>query len=273
MKKLISIFMFMLLFLFGSSVVLNLNTQIYAEAVQSEQKSEAEKVKYRVIASYPHSKSAFTQGLEFYEGYLYEGTGLYGRSSLKKLELKTGKTLKERKLADLYFGEGITIFNENIYQLTWKKGKLFIYDLNFNLLKIISYNGEGWGLSNNGRSLIMSDGSEYIYYRDPNNFQILKRIKILFNGKALQDLNELEYIDGYIYANVWQKDIIVKINPNSGRVVSYLDLKSLLDKSKYQYEINVLNGIAYIEERGSLLITGKLWPKIFEIKLLNSTED
>jgi len=119
----------------------------------------------------------------------------------------------------------------------------------------------------------MSNGSEYIYYRDPDNFQILKRIKVLFNGKELKDLNELEYINGYIYANVWQEDIIVKIDPGSGRVVSFLDLENILDKSKYNYDINVLNGIAYIEARDNLLITGKLWPKIFEIKLINSMKD
>lgn len=273
MKKLTLGFILLFLFLFCFSGIFNIMTQNYTKAAQLEQLSTAEKIEYRIIASYPHAKSSFTQGLEFYEGYLYEGTGLYGRSSLKKLDLKTGRTLKEKKLAGLYFGEGITILDGKIYQLTWKKGKLFIYDLNLNLQKVLNYNGEGWGLTNNGSSLIMSDGSEYIYYRDPASFQILKRIKILFNGKELKDLNELEYINGYIYANVWQEDIIVKIDPGSGRVVSFLDLENILDKSKYNYDINVLNGIAYIEARDNLLITGKLWPKIFEIKLINSMKD
>jgi glutamine cyclotransferase len=228
----------------------------------------ADEISYRIVNTYPHAKDSFTQGLEYYEGYLYEGTGLYGRSSLRKVKLETGQVIKIINLDKEYFGEGITILNNKIYQLSWQNNTAFVYDLDFNLIKRFNYNGEGWGLCNNGQYLIMSNGSEFIYFRDPDSFKVIKIIKVVFNNQALKNINELEFIKGYIYANIWQKDIIVKINPSSGKVEDYLDLENILDKSKYDYNIDVLNGIAYLENNDSFLITGKFWPKIFEIKLL-----
>jgi glutamine cyclotransferase len=228
----------------------------------------ADEISYRIVNTYPHAKDSFTQGLEYYEGYLYEGTGLYGRSSLRKVKLETGQVIKKINLDKEYFGEGITILNNKIYQLSWQNNTAFVYDLDFNLIKRFNYNGEGWGLCNNGQYLIMSNGSEFIYFRDPDSFKVIKIIKVVFNNQALKNINELEFIKGYIYANIWQKDIIVKINPSSGKVEAYLDLENILDKSKYDYNIDVLNGIAYLENNDSFLITGKFWPKIFEIKLL-----
>ncbi len=263
-KKMYLILTLILFYLFSSAVF---STIVFTVD------NTARKIDYRVINTYPHDRNSFTQGLELYDGYLYESTGLYGRSSLKKIDLKTGEVLKKINLDEKYFGEGITILNNKIYQLSWQNNTMFIYDLEFDLLKKVNYSGQGWGLTNNGKNLMMSNGSEYIYYRDPETFEITKIIKITFDNKALKNINELEYINGYIYANLWGKDIIVKINPDSGEVKAYLDLKDILDKDKYDYKINVLNGIAYLEERDHLLITGKLWPKIFEIELINMRGD
>lgn len=233
----------------------------------SAEEQKPVEIDYKVVRTYPHDTKSFTQGLEFYNGYLYEGTGLYGRSSLQKINLETAEVLKKRNLNDEFFGEGITILNKRIYQLTWKNNKMFVYDQDFNLIKTHNYSGEGWGLSNDGKNLIMSDGSEYIYFRDPETLKVKKRIKIYFEDQALKNINELEYINGYIYANIWGEDIIVKIDTASESVTAYLNLENLLDKNKYD-DINVLNGIAYLKDRDHLLVTGKLWPKIFEIKLL-----
>lgn len=262
--KNLSITLILILICFFSAAILS--PIIFSE------ENMADEIDYRIVKTYPHDKNAFTQGLEFHNGYLYEGTGLYGRSSLRKIELQTGKILKQINLDEKYFGEGITIFNNKIYQLSWQNNTMFVYDIDFNLIKKVNYSGEGWGLSNDGENLIMSNGSEYIYYRDPETFEIKKKFKVEFNNEPLKNINELEYINGFIYANIWGKDIIVQISP-AAEVVAYLDLKNILDKNKYDYKINVLNGIAYLEERDHLLITGKLWPKIFEIKIINSIKE
>lgn len=234
---------------------------------------KAVKKDYKIIDSYSHDSSAFTQGFEFKHGFLYEGTGLYGQSSLRKTNLKTGEIVKKIILEQKYFGEGITILNEKIYQLTWKENTAFVYDLNFNLINNFSYNGEGWGLTNDGENLIMSDGSEFLFYRDPEDFSLIKKIKVKFNNKSLNFLNELEYHNGYIYANIWQQNYIVKIKVQTNKkakVVSYLDLTNILKNNypqKPNKKIDVLNGIAYLPKNNSFLITGKLWPKIFEINV------
>lgn len=229
---------------------------------------EITRLEYKIIAIYPHDVNAFTQGLEINNNILYEGTGLYGKSSLKKIDLKTFKLIKEIKLEQNFFGEGITILNNKIYQLSWKENTAFVYDLNLNLINSFSYQGEGWGLTNNNKELIMSNGSEYIYFRNPENFKITRKIKVKKADQKITNLNELEYLNGYLYANIWQEDYILKIDSKTGAVRAYLDLTKLL-KTNYQGEINVLNGIAYDKKTDSFLVTGKLWPKIYRIKITN----
>lgn len=228
---------------------------------------ELEKLNYQIIAQYPHDSNAFTQGLEIYNGNLYEGTGLYGSSTLRRVDLESGEIKKLIRLPEKYFGEGITVIDNKIYQLSWKENTAFVYDLKFNLLKEFNYQGEGWGLANDGQNLIMSNGSEYLYFRDRYSFEINNEIRVHFKNKIIKNINELEYIDGYIYANIWQTDYIIKIDAENGEIVSYLDLTNILNKDDYGEEIDVLNGIAYDQKDDHLLVTGKLWPKIFRIKI------
>lgn len=236
-------------------------------AVPNLKAEELKKLDYRILESYNHDPDAFTQGLEIYNDFLFEGTGLYGRSSLKKVELQSGDVIKKIDLDKKYFGEGITILNEKIYQLSWKENTAFVYDLNFKLLKQFSYQGEGWGLANDGQHLIMSNGSQYLFFRDPETFEMIKKIEVKMNKQKLNNINELEYHAGFIYANVWQEDYIVKINPKTGKVVSYLDLSGILE-TDYKGEIDVLNGIAYDQKNNNFLVTGKLWPKIYRIEII-----
>ncbi|RCW53343.1 glutaminyl-peptide cyclotransferase [Halanaerobium sp. ST460_2HS_T2] len=223
---------------------------------------------YQVIESYRHDPKAFTQGLEIFDNNLYEGTGLYGKSSLRKLEIKSGRILDKINLSSDYFGEGITILNNKIYQLSWKENIAFVYDLNFNLIKKINYSEEGWGLANDGKHLIMSNGSEYLYFRNPDTFELAKKIKVRTKDRLIKNINELEYQNGFIYANIWQTDYIIKIDAASGKVSAYLDLSGIL-KTDYTGEINVLNGIAYDSTNKTFLVTGKLWPKIYRIKIID----
>lgn len=230
-------------------------------------KAESKRLEYEIMAEYPHDSEAFTQGLEIYQNMLFEGTGLYGRSSLRKVNINNGEVLKKIEIDGQYFGEGITVLRDKIYQLSWKENTAFVYDLDFKLLNKFTYQGEGWGLANNGEELIMSNGSQYIYFRDPDTFKILRKVKVMSDGKEIKNINELEYLNGFIYANIWQSDYIIKINAANGNVNAFLDLKDLLAE-EYKKEANVLNGIAYDSKNGSFLITGKLWPKIFRIKIV-----
>jgi glutamine cyclotransferase len=236
-------------------------------AANSLQAAEIKKLDYEVLNSYHHDPQAFTQGLEIYDQQLFEGTGLYGSSSLRKVELESGRVLKEIRLDQKYFGEGITVLNDKIYQLSWQENTAFVYDLNFKLLESFNYQGEGWGLANDGQNLIMSNGSEYIFFRNPESFEILRKIEVTSADKKIKNINELEYHAGFIYANIWQTDYIIKINAESGKVESYLNLKGIL-KTDYQGKIDVLNGIAYDPEKNNFLVTGKLWPKIYRIKII-----
>ncbi|MEC9490819.1 MAG: glutaminyl-peptide cyclotransferase, partial [Halanaerobiales bacterium] len=231
------------------------------------QAGEINKLNYQILESYPHDPRAFTQGLEFYDNYLYEGTGLYDRSSLRKVKIESGQVLKQINLDQEYFGEGITILNDKIYQLTWKENTAFVYDLDFNLIKTLSYQGQGWGLTNNGQHLIMSNGSEFITFRDPETFKLIKKIEVKNGDQKIKNINELEYHNGFIYANIWQTDYIIKINAQNGRVPAYLNLSDIL-KTDYQGEIDVLNGIASDPENDNFLVTGKLWPKIYRIEII-----
>lgn len=225
---------------------------------------------YEIVNSFPHDPEAFTQGLVYHQGYLYEGTGLYGQSSLRRVRLQDGSVEKMVELPAEYFGEGITIFQERIYQLTWREQQGFVYELaNFDQIASFTYSTEGWGLTHDGEHLIMSDGSNELTILDPNSFRPLRKVAVQEAGKPVHNLNELEYINGEIYANVWLTDYILRIDPSSGRVTGRIDLSGLLEE-EYQedYQVDVLNGIAYDPQGDRLFVTGKLWPRLYEIRLV-----
>lgn len=224
---------------------------------------------YRVIDEYPHDIYAWTQGLSFQDDVLYEGTGQYGRSQLRKVDLATGEILQYRSLPDLFFGEGIAVFDNRIYQLTWQSHTGFVYDKNsFELLQTFSYPTWGWGLTHDGSRLIMSDGSAALYFLDPETLTKVGQIEVRDADGPVIMLNELEYIEGEIYANVWQTNRIARIDPGTGQVTGWIDLTGLLKPEDLGQQVDVLNGIAYDAVGDRLLVTGKLWPKIFEIELL-----
>jgi glutaminyl-peptide cyclotransferase len=224
---------------------------------------------YQVIHAYPHDPNAFTQGLIYIDGYLYESTGLEGRSSLRKVELSTGQVLQNYDLPAEYFAEGLTDWGTNLIQLTWKSHTGFVYSrYSFNLLRTFKYDGEGWGLTHDNTHLIMSDGTAYLRFLDPESFHVTRRIHVVDqSGHAVDNLNELEYIDGEIYANIWHKDEIVRISPETGKILSRIDLSGIVDKRSLGEGDAVLNGIAYDAAGRRLFVTGKLWPKLFEIKI------
>jgi len=223
---------------------------------------------YQVLARYPHDRHAFTQGLTYYDGYLYESTGLEGQSSLRQVDLTTGRVLKKVGVDGKYFAEGLTILRGKIYQLTWLSGVGFIYDLStFDKTGEFHYEGEGWGLTNDSKSLIMSDGSNKLKFLDPKDFKVQRSIEVFYQGKPLDQLNELEFINGEIYSNVWHKDLIARIDPASGRLLGMIDLTGLGAGLGLDSE-DVLNGIAFLPKSASLLVTGKRWPILFKIRLL-----
>jgi len=233
-----------------------------------------QKFGYKVIKAYPHSNEHFTEGLEIRNGFLYEGTGQEETSAIYKTELSGWRVIKEYKLEDQYFGEGITILNGKLYQLTYKTQIGFVRDLNsFELIKTWTYkNEQGWGLTNDGKSLIMSDGTEFITYIDPETLKETKRIQVCNQKGVVKNINELEYINGEIWANIWTSNMIVKIDPETGKIVAEIDLKGLLPSNltNQKNQIDVLNGIAWDSETNKIYVTGKFWPKIFEIELVKS---
>ena len=221
---------------------------------------------YQVIRSYPHDRQAFTQGLVFDEGFFYEGTGLHGRSSLRRVDPASGRILKEINLEPSYFGEGITVFGDRIVQLTWQSHVGFVYDkTSFRLLRTFAYPQEGWGVTHDGKRLIMSDGTSVLHFLDPNDYREIGTLSVHDERGPVMGLNELEYVQGVIYANVWPTDRIAVIHPRTGRVEAWLELKGLLGKTDSQ-GVDVLNGIAYDGRGDRLFVTGKLWPKVFEIQ-------
>lgn len=225
---------------------------------------------YQIKNVYPHDPEAYTQGFEFYEGRLFESTGQYGSSEVREIDVLSGKIIQSSSLLDNeFFGEGITILNDKIYQLTWKGEKGFIYDLNLKKEGDFDYpvSTEGWGLSHIGDTLMMSDGSEKIYFIDSRDFSVMKTLEVYNQRGPVKRLNELEYIEGYIYANVYMEDFIVKIDPETGVVLEKIDLSNLLDAKDHNVKTDVLNGIAYDKSTGKLYVTGKNWPKIFEIEV------
>ena len=235
---------------------------------RSETDGRAKQIAYQVVNSFPHDPTSFTQGLLWHEGGFYESTGQYGESKLRRLEFPGGKVLKEIKLSPELFGEGLALADSRLIQLTWKSRRGFVYDLStFRLLQEFRYETEGWGLTYDGKNLILSDGSSDLSYLDPQTFRVLKKLPVRFNGQPIPELNELEFIDGEIWANVWQTDLILLIDPSTGRVTSFLDLNGILSPSDKKGTENVLNGIAYDTEHKRIFVTGKLWPRIFEIKI------
>jgi glutamine cyclotransferase len=224
---------------------------------------------YRIINTYPHDPKAFTEGLAFEDGFFYEGTGRRGRSTLRQVVPETGEILQSHRLPNQYFGEGITLYHDRIMQLTWQSNVGFIYDEDsFEQVGSFSYPTEGWGITHDGEHLIMSDGSATLHFLDPETFTELHRIEVRDEGVPVTKLNELEYIEGKIYANVWLTDKIVIITPETGEVSGWIDLEGLLKLEDYTEEVDVLNGIAYDGETGRLFVTGKLWPRLFEIALV-----
>ncbi len=224
---------------------------------------------YNVTNTYPHDGKAYTQGLVYENGALYEGTGRWGHSSLRKVQLETGEITQIHELSNQYFGEGITIYNDKIIQLTWQSNVGFVYDKsNFELLETFTYPTEGWGITHDGTNLIMSDGTSTLYFLDPETFEQVGSLNVLDNGTPVKLLNELEYVQGEIYANVWYTDNIVRIDPQTGNVTGWIDLSGLLNTDDYNQTVDVLNGIAYDAEKGRLFVTGKWWPNLFEIELV-----
>ncbi len=225
---------------------------------------------YRVVNVFPHDPSAFTQGLVYQGGIFYEGTGLRGQSTLRKVDPNTGQVLQGVRLPDQYFGEGIALLGDRLYQLTWQENTGLVYDKDsFELLTTWMYAGEGWGLTTDGQRLIMSDGSNVLRFLDASTLQETGQIAVMdAAGQPVQRLNELEWVEGEIYANVWQTDLIARIDPASGRLLGWIDLAGLLPaEDRAAQRVDVLNGVAYDAASGRLFVTGKWWPKLFEIDL------
>ena len=230
--------------------------------------------KYQIVNVFPHDIEAYTQGLEFDGDDLYESTGLNGKSTLRKVNYKTGKIIEIKKLDDAFFGEGITLIDNKIIQLTWKSLKGFIYNkTNLEMIKSFPYfdSKEGWGLCNDGNKVYKSDGSQNIWILNPSNFSEENRIQVVTNKSALKKINELEWVSGKIYANTYQfqKDVVVIINSKTGRVEGVVDFSGLKEKVKQHNKLNVLNGIAYHKKRKTFFVTGKNWNKMFEVKILS----
>lgn len=258
------------------------NEEIKTDSSSSETSLAApQSISYTVVNAYPHDTAAFTQGLEWYGDLLIESTGLYGKSSLRQVVPTNGKSKKQINNEKDIFAEGVTVWRDTVYQLSWENHLIFLYDVkNLNLLGTKNWNYQGWGITNDGNALIISDGSDKLYFVEPNSMQVKNILSVKDHMGPVNNLNELEMIDGYIYANRWQYDYILKIDPKNGNVVATIDLTDVLrknSKSDLSYlsknnstaQINgaVLNGIAYNADKKTIFITGKLWPEIFEIKL------
>ncbi|HVE62154.1 MAG TPA: glutaminyl-peptide cyclotransferase [Chitinophagaceae bacterium] len=223
-------------------------------------------ISYTVIASYPHDTSSFTQGLVFYNGKLLESTGNYGKSKLLLTDIKTGKALKTLNLDSMYFGEGLVVLNDTVYQLTWKEKVVHVYTKDLKKIKEFKIKTDGWGITTDGTHLIVSDGTSNLYYYEPSTFRLLRTQGITENGSPAPNLNELEYINGFIYANQWQYNYILKIDPSSGEIIGKLDLRELGDRAKAKNPNEQwLNGIAYDSASKKIYVTGKYWPELYEI--------
>ena len=264
----------------------NINSNVANGANSAEKKSAVPVYTYEIVNTFKHDPKAFTQGLIFHNGFLYESTGEYGNSSLRKVELESGKVVQKKNIDRKFFAEGMTILNDKIYQLTWRENTAFVYDLNFNPIKEFRYQGEGWGLTHDGTNLIMSDGTHIIKFLDPETFNVTRTVAVMQEtGKPLFLLNELEYIKGEIWANIWHSEetetgttqgrlpnigkpnYIARINPENGKVVGWIDLANISPDDENDGE-KTLNGIAYDEATDRIFVTGKEWKRLFEIKLI-----
>jgi glutaminyl-peptide cyclotransferase len=224
---------------------------------------------YEVVQAYPHDPAAFTQGLIYLDGFLYESTGLYGQSSLRKVDLETGEIFQQVDIPEGYFAEGLTEWDDTLVQLTWQEHTGFVYSLSdFQFLREFTYATEGWGLTHNEEQLVMSDGSSTIFFLDPETFEVQNTINVNDQGQEIRAINELEWVKGEIFANIWQTDDIIRIDPLTGNVLGWIDLRGLLPDEERTQQTNVLNGIAYDAATDRLFVTGKLWPKLYEIKLV-----
>lgn len=233
----------------------------------NENNTQVKSLGYSLIATYPHDTSSYTQGLQIYQGRLFEGTGQYGSSALMETDLLTGKRKKSIALDNRFFGEGITIVNDTIYQLTWKEQKIFVYTLDLKRIKELPLDKEGWGLTYNGKELILSNGSGELFFYDPNGFRLVRTQLVTEAGSPSYNLNELEYIEGFIYANQYTTPYILKIDPNTGQVVAKADVTSLWNQSRQLYpQAEVPNGIAFNADSKKFYITGKWWPQLYELQ-------
>ena len=233
-------------------------------------RSSTPHLSYRVVAEYPHDKNAFTQGLIVHQGVMFEGTGQQGKSQLRQVELKTGRPLKAVALPARFFGEGIAIAKGELFQLTWKSRICFVYDPEtLELKRTVRYPGEGWGLTFDGQSLVMSDGSATLRFYDPKTFRLQKRIAVKDRSRPIKNLNELEYINGEVWANIWYEDKIIRIDPQTGHVIAWIDLKGLKPVSLRFKREAVYNGIAFDADAKKLYVTGKNWSKLYEIEVVS----
>jgi glutaminyl-peptide cyclotransferase len=266
------VYCFFILLLISSCRGTNVPTTVQVASTTDTRSAEVPIYTYEIVNTYPHDPKSFIQGLVFDNGIFYESAGLNaahnGHSSLRKVELATGKILKLVDVPEPYFAEGLALFDGKLFQLTWQHNKGFIYDRDtFAPKGEFKYSGEGWGLTHDGKSLILSDGSHQLRFLDPNTFQEQRRISVYDRDGRVDELNELEYVKGEIFANVWQEDRIARIDPKDGKVVGWIDLRDLLKDEDRTSETDVLNGIAYDAAQDHLYVTGKKWPKLFEIRL------
>ena len=253
-----------------AGLVLTLLVGCQQRVVSSLPETLSPQMTYEVIAEFPHDPSAFTQGLIYFDGYLYESTGLYGHSSLRKVDLETGEILQQRDLPPEYFGEGLTLWEDRLIQLSWRENTGFVYDLaGFSLLDTFYYPMEGWGLTHDGERLIMSDGTATLYFLDPESFQIVDTVTVAYLDEEIYQINELAFIRGEVFANIWLTDDIIRIDPQTGEVTGWIDMRGILPEELRTPETDVLNGIAYDPEGDRLFVTGKLWPRVFEIRLVD----
>ncbi len=225
---------------------------------------------FKVVHTYPHDQQAFTQGLLYRDGFLYESTGLNGKSSIRKVNLETGKVLQSKDIPPQYFGEGLTVWKDTLVGITWQTQTGFVFDLaTFEVRYQFAYPGEGWGLAQNGKELVLSDGSATLRFLDPKSFLEVRRVKVTADGIAVDQINELEVVGDEIFANIWHTNTIARIDQNTGKIVGWIDLAKLYpDAGKGSNNENVLNGIAWDADKKRLFVTGKLWPKLYEIKLV-----
>ena len=244
--------------------------ETYYSSINLFPNNNPNKLKFKIKNIFPHDTDAYTQGLTFDKNRFFESTGRRGFSSLKEVELKSGKTIRKIDLENKYFGEGITVFNDKIYQLTWEANLGFVYDKNsFEKIDQFKYNHEGWGITTYDNKLLISDGTETIYFIDPESYKLIKKIQVYNKNGPIKLINELENVNGKIFANIYGSEEIIIFNPETGIVESILDLNGIFNKKNYNKKFDVLNGVAYNSITNQLFVTGKLWPSIFEIEIIN----